>query len=116
MVVNFCNKLMDSINFNKIIKDEDMTKLFPTMNDRTCRTPKVAFKYTKTTKSKINNYRQTIQEGTTPTLYDCEKYDDDYKIDEHIITGNLDIIQNIELRSLMKKALIIERPHLQINT
>lgn len=105
MVVDFCNKLMDNINFNKIIKHKDIVNLFPAVDDVTLKSPTISFKYTPTIKAKINNYRQVISQGITPTQCDCQNYDEQYKVDHHVFTGNLNIIQNTELRSTMMKGL-----------
>ena len=69
------------------------------------KSPTVTFKYSPTIKSKINNYRQAVSDGVTPTHCECNMVDDQYKVGEHVFTGNLNIIQNIELRTLMKKGL-----------
>ena len=103
IVINFCNKLMDTINFNKIIRN--IIYLFPQVDDTSMKRPTISFKYSPTIKSKINNYRQVINQGITPIHCDCNIYDNKYKIDNHVFTGNLDIVCNAELRLLMRKGL-----------
>ena len=110
MVINFNNKLMNQINLNKIFKNKEVTNLFPTVDDKTYNKPTISYKYSNTVKGKITNYRQTITEDDIPTHCDCDRYDDKYKLDEHVFTGNLDIIDNKELRSLMKKGLNYREP------
>lgn len=105
LVINYCNKLMDNINFNKIIKQKDVVKLFPQVEDSSIKTPTISFKYSNTIKSKITNYRQVVNAGVTPFHCDCNKYPSCYKVNEHIFTGNLNIVSNKELQSLMKKGL-----------
>ena len=96
---------MDNINFNRIINNVNIINLFPQVEDSNMKSPTVTFKYSPTIKSKINNYRQAVSYGVTPTHCECNMVDDQYKVGEHVFTGNLNIIQNIELRTLMKKGL-----------
>ena len=105
LILDFSNKLLDSINFNRILKHPDIVNLFPPVDDQSLRTPSISFRYSSTIRSKITNYRQTIEEGINPIHCDCREYDDAYKVHDHVFTGNLNIIDNLELRSLMKKGL-----------
>lgn len=105
IVVNFSNKLMNNINLNKVFHDKHLLSLFPTTDKPTLGTPTVTFKYTSTIRSQITNYRQVIQDGTTPTQCDCHNHDERFKVDNHVFTGDLAIIRNDELRTLMKKGL-----------
>ena len=79
-------------------------------DDNTYKKPTISYKYSNTVKSKITNYRQAITKEDIPTHCDCDRYDNQYKVEEHVFTGNLDIIENKELRSLMKKGLNYREP------
>ena len=105
MVIEFSNKHMDSINFNRIFKNQHLANLFPAVEDTSMNSPIISFKYTQPIKSKITNYRQVIQEGTNPTECDCHLHDEQYKVNGHIFTGNLGVIRNQELRTLLGKGL-----------
>ena len=105
MVVQFCNQLMNKINLNRIFNNQETQNLFPTMDDNTFRTPTISFKYSNTIKSTVTNYRQTIHNDNPPIHCDCHIYDNKFKKDNHVFTGDLDIITNNELRSLLKKGL-----------
>ena len=105
MVINFSNKLMNYINLHKIFNNNSVSNLFPTIDDNTFKKPTISFKYSKTIKSKITNYRQTIHDDNIPTQCDCHTHDAQYKVNDHVFTGNLNIIHNKELRSLLKKGL-----------
>lgn len=107
MVIEYCNKYVDCINLNKIIKNKSISTLFPTHADHSMKTPKIAYKYNYTIRSKIVNYKNVINQGITPTSCNCNQVDGNY-IDVnsgHVFTGNLDIIDNMELQKLMKKGL-----------
>jgi hypothetical protein len=73
----------------------------------TAATPTVSFKYPATIRSKIVNYRQTHEANLDhqQLVCDCESslFKDNHH--QHVVTGNLDIIQNSDLRTLLKKGL-----------
>ena len=53
IIVNFCNPMMDSINFKNIINHRNIITLFPLVEDLGFKTPIVSFKYSPTIRSKI---------------------------------------------------------------
>lgn len=105
LVLKFNNKLLDSMNFNSIIHSKEIFKHFPQVQDENMKFPTVSYKYSHTIRPKITNYRQVIEKGITPLDCDCHLYSDQYKVENHVFTGNLDIVGNNELRTLMKKGL-----------
>ena len=106
LVINYCNKYMDSIQLNNILKDKSISNLFPDNNDM-MKIPMVSFKYSSTIRSKITNYKVVVNEGITPDSCACgmesREYIHDYS--GHVFTGNLDIKKNKELLLLLKKGL-----------
>ena len=71
--------------------------------------PNVSYSYTNTIRSKIVNYKETF--NNLDTLYNatcsCSNYDKQVIKDPygHIFTGDLNIIHNVQLRSLLEKGL-----------
>lgn len=106
IVFTFVNKLLNSVNINKVLKMNSISNLFP-INDTELKYPGIAFRYSDTIRTQVLNYKQVIQEGITPVACDCHSLDPMF-IDEHsghAFTGNLNIISNEELRRLFKKGL-----------
>ena len=107
MVIHYCNKFIDNLNIGKIIKSKNIISLLPDIIDINMKFPSISYSYSPTIRGKITNYKQVISEGITPTECGCETFNVHFKDtnSDHIFTGNLDIIQNTELRKLMKKGL-----------
>ena len=96
---------MDNINISKIISNNNIVRLFPTSTVPNLQVPSVSYRYSPTIRSSVTNYRQVINEGITPTTCNCNTIDNKYKDSGHVFTGDLNLIPNIQLRTLMKKGL-----------
>ena len=105
MVVQYTNKYVEDINLNKILKDPDIMRSCPLGG--TAAAPTVSFKYPATIRSKIVNYRQTHEANLDhrQLVCDCESSQFKDSHHQHVVTGNLDIIENSDLRTLLKKGL-----------
>ena len=99
MPVYYVNRLMDSIDINKIIRKQNLVDLFPIKSDAA--KPVISFSYGKTIRSKVVNYKQTIQNPVRTC--NCDAFDNKFKVDEygHIFTGDLDIVTNQELKKVL---------------
>ena len=97
MVVNYVNGLVDKISFKTLLKKH--STLFPGANVYS--TPNISYRYTKTIRSKIVNYKNPDKNARCH----CSEYPQEYIDAHHIITGNLNIIDNKELRDLISKGL-----------
>ena len=111
MVTKFINKGIEYLNLPKILHSKVLRDLIPS-GCKFKEPPIVTYKYLKTIGQSIFNYRQTlsnitIEEILNPQPCTCksEKSYTSYVYEHtgHVITGNLDIIDNIPLRNLMKK-------------
>ncbi len=111
MVTKFINKGIEYLNLPKILHSKVFRDLIPS-GCKFKEPPIVTYKYLKTIGQSIFNYRQTlsnitIEEILNPQPCTCksEKSYASYVYEHtgHVITGNLDIIDNIPLRNLMKK-------------
>ena len=107
IVIDYKNKYMDNIYLSSIFKYDSVANLFPVDNDK-MKTPNVTYIYSPTIRHKITNYKQAVLEGVIPTSCDCmlSKYSKYVDVHHgHVFTGNMDIIDNLPLRSLIKKGL-----------
>ena len=107
LIVNFCNKFVEHVNLGAILKENDTKFLFPSKSDY-FRSPTVSFKYGPTIRSKIVNYRKTHLEELDHKIMSCECASNKKFMDKHhghVVTGNLEIIDNLELRNLLTKGL-----------
>ena len=103
LVLTFQDKMFDQIGFNEIIGNS--VNLFPIKRDKS--EIKLAYKYKKTIGRMMFNYNELSKNCP---LYDysdlcyCKNYgrfvDDNLG---HVVTGNLDIVENITLREIMLK-------------
>ena len=109
--VVFDNKGIDLIKLSSIINDPDVLDVFPNNGDESL-IPSVIFKLLPPIRSKILNYTETVNSidvndndtyGTG--IHSCTCTDSPYCDPQHghIITGNLQIIQNNKLRKLLTK-------------
>ena len=99
------NKYVEDIGLSRILKDHASSQLFPAHGH--IATPSVSFKYLPSITSKVTYYRKTNDENlvTDSLSGDCSSSTFKDQHHNHIVSGNLDIIQNEELRSLLKKGL-----------
>ena len=107
IVVNFTNKLVENIKCDHIISRQDISSLFP-IKDKLLSCPNISYSYSKPIRNVILNYKETICDFNPDEFTcTCSKYPSNYLDNhhKHIITGDLGIIENKELRALMKKVL-----------
>lgn len=100
IVFDFINGFMDQIDINNILHNKHVTSLFPSTTSFS--TPGVSFKYSDTIRSDVVNYKHP--DGSAKC--ECAKYpsyvDPHHK---HVVTGDLNLIQNTQLRLLLSKGL-----------
>ena len=104
--LTFINKGIEMINLGRILHDPLIKNAFPLEQSDS---PMIVYKYTKPVRNKIVNYRQTVQSA----VYDewranegrCDCHNSPFKDEyhDHVITGNLDIVQNRKLRTIFSK-------------
>ena len=105
----FHNKGIDLINLPHILNNKLATKTIP-LYFKTKKPPCVSYKYTHTTANAIFNHKEvchSFQANINPidVQCHCSAAEPCYKHDNigHVITGNLDIVDNLELKNLLKK-------------
>ena len=109
MKVEFANKGVDAINISNILHQKSVqANIPPYFVYKT--TPVISYSYTKPIASKLFNYKQTLQQlnvddlrTTPPAPCSCSASPYNYGPAGHIVTGDLDIIQNGKLRELFMK-------------
>ena len=105
IVLDHVNKLMDNIKLSRILSNNDVKTLFPVNNDYYGK-PSVSFTYSKSIRSEIVNYRQAIQDPSYEQFHcNCHNYPEEFHNDDHghIFTGNINIVENQQLRKIMQK-------------
>ena len=113
MTVQFVNKGVEMVNLSRILNNQAIKKTLPfrKLSDRNRNTPLVSYTYTPTIRNKILNYKMVLEEfdlnqhppESHPLPCDCSTssfIDHHYG---HVITGDLNIINNERLRKLLSK-------------
>ena len=107
MVVRFDNKLIENVNLSHILHLPNTKNLFPCQSVDMA-TPNITYSYTDTIRSRIVNYKQTIGDiGNNPFICKCNDYPDKFVNGAygHVLTGDLDIINNSNLKKLLQNGL-----------
>lgn len=105
IVVDYVNGLIDNINLAAIFNKNEVKALFPHNSDF-C-TPSMSYRYSKTIRSRITNYKKAVKEDANSITCNCGEYPEQF-IDHnhgHIYTGDIDIIQDKNVKSLFAKGL-----------
>ena len=107
MKLNFDNKGLDAINIGNILHNKSVRKHIPPYFENT-EVPIISYKYTRTIRNDILNYDEVIKNvnlNEYNEIVDCNCTSSPYcyRPHSHIITGNLNIIENVKLRNLIKK-------------
>ena len=109
-VVDYVNGLLDDINLPSLIHKKEIMDKFPHNSDF-C-TPSLSFKYSKTTRSRITNYKKAVQEDVTSTRCNCANYPPEYVDNhhQHVFTGDISIVEDKNVRTLFSKGLNYREP------
>jgi hypothetical protein len=104
--INFCNKGIDLIDLPKIFNDKNVQKLIPPYF-RNTETPLICYKYTKPIRKNVFNYNDIVTDDNilhnSPESCDCAQSAFKYNAFDHVITGDLNIIENKQLRKLLRR-------------
>ena len=110
LVVPYLNKIMDKINLSGILNCKKVKSMLPS-NLKFPETPMISYKFGKTIGQSLFNYNKILRDISVADVEhltcNCDKDKGlipyVYKEHGHVHTGNLDIIENDELRNIMKK-------------
>ena len=105
MVIDFVNKIIEKVNISKILKDENVKGKLEVSDS--IRIPNISLKYSNSIRSIITNYKDTVESNTNHEELLCECVNSPFKDvhHNHILTGDLNIVENVELRNLLKNGL-----------
>ncbi|MEN8746518.1 MAG: hypothetical protein ABF284_08015 [Polaribacter sp.] len=105
--INYRTKHIEDLNIPFILRNPDVVQALPDLNEK----PTILYKYNKPVHSKILNYKHAMTNLNVENFIqsyneiscDCHSsiYKDAYH--GHIMTGNLDLVENKDLKFLLKK-------------
>ena len=104
--INFINKGIHLIDLPSILNDKTITSLVPSYfcNQET---PMICYKYNKPIRNVVFNYNQVVSDHdiliNAPNSCYCSSSEFCYSPAGHVITGNLKIIPNTQLRNIVSK-------------
>ena len=100
LVIDFSHKYIDLLNISQLLHDQNLINLFPVKETY----PKVSFRYSPTIGSSIFNYVKFSKEVRVDDInnYPCTCNANRFKdaVHNHVVTGSLDIIDDIEIKSI----------------
>ena len=105
----FSNKAIDFINIHKILRDKDVRSSLP--NHLRKDTPTVIYKLTDTIRTKLFNYKDFVQSIDVDAFLadnsilpcDCQQSAFVNSDHGHVISGDLNIVNDVKLRHLISK-------------
>ncbi len=110
LIVEFPNKGVELIQLSNIFLDKKLNKIIPIDIGKTIKKVAVVYKYEQPISRKLINYSKTLRNMGIKDVQNilesecrCSQSPFLYKQVGHVITGNLDIVGNWELREIFKK-------------
>ena len=104
--LTYINRGLDFINISSIFMDPNIQDLIPPYFSNT-EPPIVSYKYKKPTRNIIFNYTKTTTDEeldtNIPLSCDCAKSDFRYAPCDHVVTGDLSIVNDPEVINFLKK-------------
>ena len=104
--IRYTNHWIGKLKIGDMIHEQCLSDSLPTcIKDRG--NPSVIFKYSKTVRWRLLNYKNVVEEFKFEDLEDmtCDCLDSEFKDDhhQHVVTGNLRIIKSSKLQNLFRK-------------
>ena len=125
IIIPFISKAVDLLSINSILRDKKLISLLPQVLQK--KLPlRIFYKYNIPIGRKLFNYNTFLKSLTKDKITEilnndcsCQNSDYIYPPHNHIITGNLDLIANPKLQSLMRYGVKFREPvnvdHLTVN-
>ena len=107
IVIKHVNKLVEKVNVNGILNDSAISSLFPVKSEFHAK-PTVSYAYSESVRSSIVNYSKVVADPNHDIFEcNCQAYAPEFiDIDHgHIVTGDMNIVSNMSLRTLLNKGL-----------
>ena len=102
LIIDFKHKYMDTLQIPQLVNDQNLIACFPIKETY----PKITFRYSQTLGSMAFNYAKFAKEILIEDLeqYSCECHNSIFKDEfhNHIVTGNLDVLDDNELIDVFK--------------
>ena len=102
LIIDFKHKYMDTLQIPQLVNNQDLVACFPIKETY----PKISFRYSQTLGSMAFNYAKFAKEILIEALeqYNCECDNSIFKDEfhNHIVTGNLNILEDNELIDVFK--------------
>lgn len=102
LIIDFSHKYMDLLNIPQLLHNPSVKEAFPVKTTY----PKISFKYSRTLGSIVYNYTKFSKNVRTEYIneYPCSCNSSPYldPIHKHVVTGNLNIINDNEIQSIFK--------------
>ena len=102
LVIDFAHKYIDTLQIPQLVNNIDLISCFPIKETY----PKISFRYSQTLGSMVFNYAKFSKEIVIEDLeqYNCECHNSIFKDEfhNHIVTGNLDVLEDDELINIFK--------------
>ena len=107
MIVQYHNKGIEMLQLPKILNSKCVRDTVPTFLSHR-KPPRVSYSYTKTISGKLFNHKRVVEEldfevGTEDMQCDCSTCKYCYEPAGNVDTGDLNIIKDAKLRSLIMK-------------
>ena len=110
-VLSFVNKGLEEINLSKIVRSQEVIDLLPEKLRSEEEIPMITYKLRNPIRNKIFNYKETVQSikfengevSLDQYLCECSGSELCDSHHQHIITGDLRIVESGKLRSLLTK-------------
>ena len=106
--IKFANKGIDALNLSNILNQKSVQSNIPPYFQNK-ESPCVSYSYTRSVASKIFNYKRSLQQvnfyslSQNPLTCTCSGSEFLYAPCGHVVTGDLNIVQNEQLRDLLRK-------------
>ena len=104
--IKYINTGIDFINLSSIFNDSSVQRSIPPYFDNT-EPPIISYSYKKSSRNLIFNYTSTTSdadiENNTPSTWDCAISKFRYEPYGHVITGDLNIVEDREVINFLKK-------------
>ena len=107
LTIRYVNNFLDETPFTKMLNTSLVKDLFPVKNSNFVE-PGISFSRDYIIRTTVLNYRQTIADQNFASFQcRCNNYQDKFinQHHQHIVTGDLSIVENQELRSILSKGL-----------
>ena len=109
--IPFINKGIEFIDLPSIFRDNNVISAIPSYFENT-ESPVICYKYNKPIRNTILNFNKLVSdldiETSSPDSWDCKDSKFCYQPAGHIVTGNLKIITDSRIRSVISKNLNID--------